>query len=241
MKPTKTDQALAEAERDHAGDPARAEMIHRARTFKASWLELAEALTHVRRGGQWKRWGHASFEEYAQSELRLRRETVEKLTGSFQFLQRRAPEVLSRDGVAEPIPSYQSIDFLRRAESQEGAPAETLRALRDRVIDQAAPLSAVARQFKSAVFPVDETDARARDRAALANVGGKLHDLLAETTAVPKKLASEIRASVARLLAALEESREGDAPRKPAKTGLPSDAAESGERQNRPPTGSKSA
>src|SRR5580704_12141206 len=99
MIKTKIDAELASAEQAHAGDPERAELIARTRRFKASWLELAEALTHVRRHDTWKRWGFESFAQYAARELHLRQETVDKLTGSFTFLQNRAPAVLRRDGL----------------------------------------------------------------------------------------------------------------------------------------------
>ena len=49
MERTKTDSALAEAEQAHADDPERAELLRRARRFKTSWIELAEALTATRR------------------------------------------------------------------------------------------------------------------------------------------------------------------------------------------------
>jgi hypothetical protein len=55
---TKTDAALAEAEEAHADDPARVELLQRARRFKASWIELAEGLSNVRRSGDFKRWGY---------------------------------------------------------------------------------------------------------------------------------------------------------------------------------------
>src|SRR5258708_17591555 len=117
MHRTKTETALAEAEVAHADDPERAELLRRARRFKASWIELAEALTLAKRGGRWRQWGYDSFEAYAKSELRLRQETVDKLTGSYSFLKRRAPSVLARDALRQPIPSYEAVDFLRRAEA----------------------------------------------------------------------------------------------------------------------------
>src|ERR1700677_4223653 len=98
MHRTKTETLLAEAEQAHADDPERAEALRRARTFKASWIELGEVLIRVKRSGHWKTWGYESFEAYAQAELFLRPQTVEKLKGSYAFLQRRAPSVLSRDG-----------------------------------------------------------------------------------------------------------------------------------------------
>ena len=114
-------------------------MLARARRFKNSWIELAEALTETRKNGAWKRWGYESFEDYAKKELHLRQETVDKLTGSFVFLQKRAPEVLRRDGLTASIPSYQSVDFLRRAESQEDPPRDVVDPNSDaRVIEDAA-------------------------------------------------------------------------------------------------------
>ncbi len=46
---TKTEAALEHAEQAHADDPERAELLRRARRFKTSWIELAEALTACRK------------------------------------------------------------------------------------------------------------------------------------------------------------------------------------------------
>jgi hypothetical protein len=204
MHRTKTEAALADAELAHADDPERANLLRRARSFKASWIELGEALTRVKRSGRWKEWGYDSFEAYAKNELHLKPETADKLTGSYTFLQRRAPAVLARDAVRERIPSYQSIDFLRRAEDSESAPREALDEIRRRVIDDAAPAATIARQYKEVVFPIDEQQRRARDAAGLKNVATRLRDLLGETRAVPRKLASDVAGALERLLEALE-------------------------------------
>src|SRR5258707_689325 len=185
MGRTKVDLTLEAAAETHADDPERAGLIQCARRFKASWIELAEALAQARRGGQGKRWGFESFEDYARIELHLKEETVQKLTGSFQFLQRRAPEVLRRDGVRESIPSYQAIDFLRRAEEQDGAPEDAVEAIRARVIDEGAPLAAVSRQYKDVVFPIDEGGRKERELASLRGAAMRLHALVRERHAGP--------------------------------------------------------
>jgi hypothetical protein len=204
MTRTKTDETLAAAEQEHARDPERAEMIKTARLFKSSWIELAEALTRVRRSAQWKRWGFESFEQYTKLELHLRAETVEKLTGSFAFLQKRAPEVLARDGMASPIPSYQAVDFLRRAEESEDATPDVVQQLTRKVLADAAPLSAVSREYKDVVFPISDADRAARDLATLKAAATRLRDLLPETKAVPKKVANDASAAIERILEALE-------------------------------------
>jgi hypothetical protein len=205
MSKTKIDAELAASQEEHeARDPERAAMIKTARLFKSSWLELAESLSRVRRSAAWKRWGFESFEIYTKLELHLRPETVEKLTGSYAFLQKRAPEVLARDGISAPIPSYQAIDFLRRAEESEDATPEVVQNLTRKVLSDAAPLSAVSREYKDVVFPISDTDRAARDQATLKAAASRLRDLLPETKAVPKKLANEVAAAVERVLEALE-------------------------------------
>jgi hypothetical protein len=212
MQRTKVDATLEALAEEHAGDPERVELLHRARRFKASWLELAEALTNARRHNHWRRWGFETFDEYAKSELHLRPETVEKLTGSFQFLKNKAPDVLRRDGLSAPIPSYQSVDFLRRAEESEDRPkSDVMDALRKRVIDEGAQPAAVAREFKAAVFPIDEATRKGRDTAALRNVAKRLQELLGETRAVPRRLAAEVGESLAKLLEALAKDEEAAA------------------------------
>jgi lipopolysaccharide biosynthesis regulator YciM len=211
MQRTKTDAALADAERSHADDPERAELLSRARRFKASWIELAEALTGVKRGNRWRDWGFESFEAYARQELHIRPETAEKLTGSYSFLKRRAPSVIHRDALHEPVPSYQAVDFLRRAEASETAPRDAVEEIRRRVIDEAAPAASVSRAFGSVVFPVAPEQSAARDLAGLKNVARRLRDLLSETRAVPRKLAGETREAVERLLEVIDRDDEAAA------------------------------
>ena len=208
MHRTKTEAALAEAEATHADDPERAELLRRARQFKSSWIELAEGLTQAKRSGRWKDWGYDSFEAYAKSELRLKQETVDKLTGSYSFLQRRAPAVLSRDPISEPFPTYQAVDFLRRAEESDTAPREAVEEIRRRVIDEAAPLGTVSRAYRDVVFPVDEDTLVARDVAGVKNVAKRLRELLEATRAVPRKVASDTAAALDRLLEAIEDREE---------------------------------
>ena len=48
-----------------------------------------------------------------------------------------------------------------------------MQAIHKRVIDEGAPLSAVARQYRDAVFPLDEGQKRDRDVAGLKNVASR--------------------------------------------------------------------
>src|SRR5260370_15418340 len=130
----------------------------------------------------------------------LRQQTVETLTGSFTFLQKRAPSVLSRDGVREPIPSYQAVDFLRRAEASEDAPRGAVDEVRRRVIEDAAPASVVTRAYRDVVFPIDEGARRKRDTAGVRNVARPLRELLVQTRPLPTHFSPATTATLARLL-----------------------------------------
>ncbi len=206
MQQTNVDRALAALEEQHADDPERATMLRLTRRFKASWLELGEALTEVKRNKTWERWGYESFDVYAKTELKLRADTVEKLTGSYMFLHKRAPEVLQRDPL-ESLPTYQAIDYLRRVEEKaaedDTIPKETVVDVRKQILDDGVPVAKVARLYNDTLFPVSEGAKRESNRKALKSTATKLRDLLADTDAVPKRLASTVGEALDELLAEL--------------------------------------
>ena len=198
---SKTEEALAAAAESHADDPQRAELLERARRFKASWVELAEALVEARRSQAWERWGYASFEAYAKTELHLRQDTVDKLTRSFTFLKSHAPEVLRRDGVQARIPSLKAVEFLRRAEEESDAPVDVVTSLRQRVLEDNVRPERLAREYGPAVFPRDAEAKAAQDLAGIRNVASRLRTLLTEADGLPKKLTREVVAQLDELLA----------------------------------------
>ena len=206
MQQTNVDRALAALEEQHADDPERATVLRLTRRFKSSWLELGEALTEVRRNKLWERWGYESFDAYAKTELKLRADTVEKLTGSYMFLHKRAPEVLQRDPL-ESLPTYQAIDYLRRVEEKaaedDTIPKETVVDVRKQILDDGVPVAKVARLYNDTLFPVSEGAKRESNRKALKSTATKLRDLLADTEAVPKRLASTIGEALDELIAEL--------------------------------------
>lgn len=204
MQRTNVDRTLAALEEQHSDDPERVELLRRTRRFKASWLELGEALAEVKRNKTWERWGYDSLDAYAKSELKLRMDTVEKLTGGYAFLHKRAPQVLERDPIEAPLPSYQAIDFLRRAEERAAAddtvPEGTIVDIRKKVLDDGVPVATVARLYKDTLFPVSDADKRAKEVQAMKSSATKLRELLADTNAVPKRLADSVGEALDELL-----------------------------------------
>ena len=205
---THTDETMAAAEAAHASDPERADMIARVRRFKASWFELGSALTEMRRTERYSQWGFANFEDYCRRELHLKRETADKLTGSYAFLRRAAPEVLERDGRQAPIPSYQAIDFWRRAEEESDAPEATVSEIRRQVLD-GAELPKLSRVYRSVVFPLDAEAESDKRLQTLKQTIAKLVELLAlarEDRLVPTALCAEVEEPLQRLATALSSA-----------------------------------
>lgn len=210
MQQTNVDRALAALEEQHSDDPERAGVLRLTRKFKASWLELGEALSDAKRAKSWERWGYPTFEEYTKTELKLRPDTVDKLTAGFLFLHKSAPQVLKRDPLDAPLPSYQAIDYLRRAEeaseADESIPKEMIADVRKKILDDNAPLATVARLYNDTLFPVSEHDKRESSKKSLKSTATKLRDLLADSDAVPKRLASTVGEALDELLTALSEA-----------------------------------
>lgn len=212
MEQSNVDRALAALEEQHADDPERVEVVRRTRRFKASWLELAEALSEVKRSKNWERWGHPSFDEYTKTELKLRADTVEKLTGSYMFLHKRAPEVLKRDPLDAPLPSYQAIDFLRRAEAKaeetgSNVPDETIVDIRKRILDDGVPVATVAKLYKDTLFPVSEGEKEESDLRSIKQHATKLRDLLADSKTIGKGIADTVGTALDELLTTLSEKK----------------------------------
>ncbi len=203
---TGVDRELAAREAALAGDPERAGVVAAARRFKASWFELGESLSRVRRDGRFQSWGYSSFEDYCRKELHIRQETADKLTGSFSFLRARAPELVKRAFGAdplkdEPLPTYQAVDFWRRAEETD-APRDTVDEIRRQVLDEGASLPRLQRQFREVVFPLDDEGLRSKRRSELKAATARLSELLAHAKAegvIPVELSAELEEPLQRL------------------------------------------
>lgn len=207
MEPTNVDRALAALEEQHADDPERAQMLRLSRRFKTTWIELGEALSRVKRDKSWERWGYDTFENYAKNELKLRGDTVDKLTGSFMFLHKKAPEVLRRDPMETALPSYMAVDYLRRVEERADAddsiPQTAVAEVRQKILEDGVPMAKVAKLYKDTLFPTTDHQKREAARKDIKKVATKLRDLLAESDSLPKKLASSVGESLDELLSEL--------------------------------------
>jgi hypothetical protein len=205
---TKTDRAMEDRMLAVADDPERADTLAKARAFKRTWLELAEALAKVQHGSAWERWGFPDFDAYCRKELHLRAATVAKLLGSYRFLETSAPRVIERareDRYEAPIPSLASVGFVQRATERAAADPDTLETIQRVAFDEGADAPILSRRFKDVAFPESDRERKERLRSSIAQAARRLSSLIAEEDSpVPKKLAIRVEETVGELLEAIE-------------------------------------
>lgn len=143
-------------------DEVRLEIVRRARNFKRSWVEMAEALMQVKNRNMHLDWGYEDFHSYCQLELLLTKATVDKLTGRFAVVQEHAPQVLARDGVAQPIPSMGAVDYfakaLRGAPENDAEEDESWDDLKQAVFDDNQSVAVLRKSFDPIFFAKSEED-----------------------------------------------------------------------------------
>ena len=210
MEKTKGEARLEHAIHAHAEDTERVFVLERARRFKRTWIELAQALVQVRERETYLRWGYGSFDEYVTRELRLKRGTVDKLCASYGFLRANAPRLARDDAsdfadVVQPVPSWQAVDFVARAEERGAASAEVLDEMKHAVFDEGAPAPALQRKYREVAFPVGDDERRERLNAQIIAAAKRLADLVAEPEArLPRGLGERVEAVVGELCEVLQ-------------------------------------
>ncbi len=204
---TKTDRKLEDKMLAAAGDPARAKVIQKARMFKRSWLELAEALTDVLERGSWEEWGYKSFDGYCKKELQITPSTAAKLTGSFRFLKSSAPTIIERSHEDESaaIPDVKTVEFVQKAEERGAADEDTMAEIRRVAFEEGARAPMLTRRFKSVAFPVTEAEEESKLMGQLSNTAKKLAALIADPNLpVGHDVAVQVESAIGALLAAIE-------------------------------------
>jgi hypothetical protein len=156
---------LAEALEAEGADELRVHVVRRAREFKRSWVNMAEALVEVRNQESYLDWGYEDFYSYCSLELQLKQATADKLTGSYVALKRHAPSVLKRDGLNECIPTCDAVDYFAKAlkqgpsndaEQERAVDQEVVAELREAVFEEGAPVTELRKRFNAVFHPKTE-------------------------------------------------------------------------------------
>ena len=176
-----------------------------ARRFKSTWVELGEQLLKVSREALFSQWGYTSFEEYCSREVRIRRQTAEKLTLAYRYLEKEEPQLLARHTELKPLPDYRSIDLLRQASEEQQLPPEQFAELRKAVIEDERSHPTILKRFREAAGAV--RPAEVDERMALQSALAAARRLVIVLKAIPQLPQPRIDA-VLQLVTLLEERLE---------------------------------
>jgi hypothetical protein len=167
-------------------DSERYQVLQSARRFKSSWAELGEWLTRVATSGCFQEWGYGSFEDYCAREIRIRRQTADKLLLAYRFLEREEPGILERRE-QRPLPDYRSVDLLRQAHEEQSFETEEYNTLRQAVFEEERSHPVLLRQFRDLTEPKQPPAERDRKqlRTALA-AARRLQTALAPLSDIPE-------------------------------------------------------
>jgi len=194
-------------------DPLRVDLLRRARLFKRSWVEMAEGLLEVRMRRSHEAWGYEDFYRYCADELLIKRRTVDKLTGSYQTLQRHAPDTLE----GGQLPSVDAVSYFNRAlersgisEDEEGwAPiqdndAPPIEQLRQAVFEEGRPIHQLRKEFQQVIFRKSDEEAELEALEKANTAAQKLSRLLVEVPGLSAGRVAEVAASLDGLIRELE-------------------------------------
>lgn len=140
IKKTKSVQVLEQKMENLDKNSLRYQILENAKNFKTSWIELGRSLYAVFKDKLYKEWGYTSFDIYTAREIGIRKQTAMKLLRSYYFLEKEEPLYLKPDYIESAdtvvIPSYESIDVLRRVKNKPALDDNDYAALKKEVFEK---------------------------------------------------------------------------------------------------------
>lgn len=122
------------------GDSFRHHVLESAKNFKTSWVALGRALCAVWKDKLYKDWGYNTIEGYTSKEIGIKKLTAMKLLRSYYFLEKEEPQYLSQDYSASAkaalVPTYESVDLLRKAKSNKTLDNEDYASLKKDIFEK---------------------------------------------------------------------------------------------------------
>ena len=180
----------------------RYQVLATAKDFKSSWVALGERLMQVKGGGTYREWGYSDFDEYCSREVRIKKQTAEKLTLAYRYMEKEEPQLVARQAELNPLPDYRSIDLLRQAKEEQNFSEDEYQELRQAVVEDNRSHPTILKRFKEVASAHDDSppDPAVALKKAIS-AARRLDGALGEVPQVPE----EHRESLRRLAFYLED------------------------------------
>jgi hypothetical protein len=99
---------------------------------------------------------------------------VQKLLGSYRFLETSAPRVIDRartDHYEAPIPSLATVEFVQKATDRGAADEETMQTIHRVAFEEGAEAPVLKSKFGELAFPMTPSDRRCSGQIAARRAG----------------------------------------------------------------------
>jgi len=190
-------------------------VLQSVKDFKASWMDLGQALYTVWKDKLYRQWGYLTFEAYTSKEIGVRKDTALKLLKSYYFLEKEEPRYLQKDfnetSEAAVVPSYEAINALRLAKNKKEIGEDDYAALKKNVFEKGRDVRDIKKDITAMIRQREELDPReAREKRKAAVVRRIISALkaLANEAQASKLLAANTIKEINSLMDRLEEELE---------------------------------
>ena len=157
---TKGIQKLEEKMGELDFNSLRHNILENAKNFKTSWLELGQALYTVYKDKLYKDWGYTNFDAYTIKEIGVKKNTAAKLLKSYFFLEKEEPDYVNRsfydDKNSQTVPTFESIDLLRRAHAKSDIDKEDYKTIRNSILVKGKDISEVKKDLADIIQTANE-------------------------------------------------------------------------------------
>ncbi|PLX90036.1 MAG: hypothetical protein C0620_14420 [Desulfuromonas sp.] len=176
-------------------------VLSSAKNFKSSWVDLGQQLKQVRSNRLYSTWGYDSFEDYCSREIRIRRQTADKLTMAYHYLEKNQPSLM--EDKLQPLPDYRSIDLLCQADAEGNFTSEQQQELQQAVFEGKLSHPTIAKRFKE--MAMDHATTEQRQLTEYKSALSAARRLQGALAFLPDQFAQR-NLELAPLIAALEEA-----------------------------------
>jgi len=180
-------------------------ILSSAKQFKSSWVDLGQQLQEVRRDRLYAQWGYECFEDYCSREIRIRRQTADKLTMAYHYLEQKTPTLISEDRNLSPLPDFRSIDLLRQADADTKFSHEQQQELHNAVFEGNLSHPTIAKRFKE--ISMEVADESVRQHAEFKSALSAARRLQSAIGGLPDKFMDQ-ELNLAPLIQSLEQAVE---------------------------------
>lgn len=180
-------------------------ILSSAKQFKSSWVNLGQQLQEVRRERLYAQWGYECFEDYCSREIRIRRQTADKLTMAFHYLEQKNPTLIAEDRSLNPLPDFRSIDILRQADADTKFDQEKQQELHNAVFEGKLSHPTIAKRFKE--MSMEVADESVRQHAEFKSALSAARRFQSAVEGLPDKFLTH-ELNLAPLIASLEQAVE---------------------------------